>query len=141
MADLYYLPQNGDDLENVEIAEARMPSYTWRVDANANTVRGYTDEADALAQAIYHILSIERYMWPIYPQSYGSEIADLIGKPRDYAAAELRRTISEALLQDDRVTDVGGWEFVFGNDKNALTVSFSVTSVFGAFEIRGDLTR
>lgn len=141
MADLYYLPQNGDDLENVEIAEARMPSYTWRVDANANTVRGYTDEADALSQAIYHILSIERYMWPIYPQSYGSEIADLIGKPRDYAAAELRRTISEALLQDDRVTDVGDWDFVFGNDKNALTVSFSVTSVFGAFEIRGDLTR
>ncbi len=101
----------------------------------------YTDEADALAQAVFHILSIERFMWPIYPPSYGSEIADLIGKPRDYAAAELKRTISQALLQDDRITEVDDWDFVFGNDKNALTVTFTVTSIYGAFEFRGDLTR
>ena len=141
MADLYYLPQTGDDLENIEIAEAREPSFTWKIDTNTDSVRGYTDEADALSQAVYLILSIERYMHGIYPTSYGSEIADLIGKPRDYAAAELRRKISEALLQDDRITDVGEWEIEFGKAKNALTVSFTVTSIFGAFEIRGDLTR
>lgn len=141
MSDLYYLPQTGDDLENIEIAEARMPSFTWKVDTATGRVKGTTDEGDALSQAIFHILSIERYMWPIYPQSYGSEIADLIGKPRDFAAAELKRTISEALLQDDRITDVGDWDIVFGEDKNALTVSFTVTSIFGPLEIRGDLTR
>lgn len=141
MSDLFYLPRTGDDLENIEIAEARMPSLTWKVDIATDRVKGYTDEGDALSQAIFYILSIERYMHAIYPQSYGSEIADLIGKPRDYAAAELRRTISEALLQDDRVTDVGDWDIVFGNAKNALTVSFTVTSIFGPIEIRGDLTR
>ena len=50
-------------------------------------------------------------------------------------------SISEALLQDDRITDVGDWDIVFGNAKNALTVSFTVTSIFGPIEIRGDLTR
>jgi hypothetical protein len=86
-------------------------------------------------------LQIERYKWVIYPQGYGSEIADLIGQPHDYAAAELKRTITEALTQDDRVVDVGEWDIVFGEDKDALTVGFTVETIYGEIEIRGELTR
>ena len=139
MSDNYYLPNTGDDLEDIEFAEARMPGYTWHV--VDNRIRGMCDEAEALEQAIYHILSIERYQWVIYPQSYGSEIADLIGQPHDYAASELKRTITEALMQDDRVIDVGDWEFEFGYDKDALTAEFVVETIYGEIEIRGDLVR
>lgn len=139
MSDLFYLPTTGDDLEDVVLAEARMPGFTWHV--VDNRIRGMCDDREALEQTIYHILSIERYQWVIYPQSYGSEIADLIGRPHDYAAAELKRTITEALTQDDRVVDVGEWDIVFGNDKDALTVGFTVETIYGEIEIRGELTR
>ena len=139
MSDTFYLPQTGDDLENIELAEARMPGYTWHV--VDDRIRGMCDEREALEQAIYHILSIERYQWVIYPQSYGSEIADLIGQSHDYAAAELKRTITEALMQDDRVEDVGEWDIEFGEAKDALTVEFVVDTIYGEIEIRGELTR
>lgn len=139
MSDLYYLPQTGDDLDEVELAEARMPGFTWHV--VDNRIRGMCDEKEALEQTIYHILSIERYKYVIYPQSYGSEIADLIGKPHDYAAAELKRTITEALTQDDRVVSVGEWDIVFGEDKDALTVGCTVETIYGEIEIKGELTR
>lgn len=139
MADLYYLPETGDDLDELELAQARMPSLTFKVNDESQRVKGKTDFADALSQAVLHILNIERYQYVIYPQSYGSEISDLIGKPKDYAASELKRTISEALLQDDRIESVDNWSFEF--ERNKITTAFTVTSVFGEFELRGDLTR
>lgn len=139
MSDLFFLPTTGDDLDLIDLAESRMPGYTWHV--VDNRIRGMCDEKEALEQAIYHILQIERYKWVIYPQSYGSEIADLIGQPHDYAAAELKRTITEALTQDDRVIDVGEWDIVFGDAKDALTVGFTVETIYGEIEIRGGLTR
>lgn len=139
MSDLFYLPQTGDDLDEIELAQARQPGLTWHI--VDNRIRGLCDEREALEQTIYHILSIERYQWVIYPPSYGSEIADLIGRPHDYAAAELKRTITEALTQDDRVTAVGDWDIVFGDDKDALTVGFTVETIYGEITIRGELTR
>ncbi len=139
MSDLYYLPKTGDDLENIELAQTRMPGFTYKVNLDNNRVKGMTDFADALSQALYHILQIERYEYPIYPQSYGSELANLIGRSKDYAVSELKRTISEALLQDDRVTGVDDWDFSFG--MKTVTVSFTVSSIYGQFEFQGELTR
>ena len=42
-----------------------------------------TDERDAVLQAVYLILNVERYAFPIYSRNYGSELSDLIGKPKD----------------------------------------------------------
>ena len=139
MAELFYLPETGDDLDELDLAESRMPSFTFKVNEETQRVKGMTDLADALSQAIYHILSIERYKYVIYPQSDGWEIGELIGRPKDYAASELKRTISEALLQDDRIEAVDNWSFEFGKKK--VTATFTVTSIFGEFELRGDLTR
>ena len=57
-------------------------------------------------QAVYLILNVERYAFPIYSRDYGSELSDLIGTPRDYAISEIKRRITEALTQDDRITSV-----------------------------------
>lgn len=76
---------------------------------------------------------------PLTAPTLKSEIGELIGRPKDYAASELKRTISEALLQDDRIEAVDNWSFEFGKKK--VTATFTVTSIFGEFELRGDLTR
>ena len=132
--DLYYLPKTGEDLELIEFAEMRMPGYTHKLIIDQDRVRGMTDKADALLQAVYLILNIERYKYAIYSYRYGSELADLIGQPKNYAISEFKRRVYEALIQDDRITDVDSWEFI--TDKKWVTAFFIVHTIYGNVEVK-----
>jgi len=88
-----------------------------------------TDGADAMLQTIYLILSVERYAYPIYSYNYGVELEDLIGKPKDYVMSEVKRRITEALTQDDRINSVDGWEF--STTKKSVIVTFTVHTIYG----------
>lgn len=132
MADNSYLPQTGDDLDLVEFAMDRQPGYTYKLDISSGRVKGTTEDADALLQAVYLMLSVERYQYPIYSYDYGVELADLIGQPKDYVMSEVKRRITEALTQDDRINSVDGWEFE--STEKALIVTFTVHSVYGDIE-------
>ena len=123
------LPTTGDDLNLVTFQIGTQPSFTHRLDIDQRRVRGTADERDAVLQAVYLILNVERYAYPIYSRSYGSELADLIGKPKDYAMSEMKRRITEALLQDDRITGLGDWEFETG--RKSVRVSFVVHTIYG----------
>ena len=57
------------------------------------------------------------------------ELEDLYGEPSSYVCPELERRITEALVQDDRIKSVD--EFAFEIDGHAVTVSFTVHTVFG----------
>lgn len=132
MAELRYLPTTGDDLDLLEYALEQQPSYTYKLDIDKGRIKGMTDEADAMLQAIYLILSVERYQYPIYSYDYGVELADLIGQPKDYVMSEVKRRITEALTQDDRINSVDGWEFE--STKKALIITFTVHSIYGDIE-------
>ncbi len=127
-----YLPQAGEDLELIEFEEQRQPSYTYKLDIDRGRVKGMTDEADAMLQAIYLVLSVERYQYPIYSYNYGVELEDLIGQPKDYVMSEVKRRITEALTQDDRINSVDSWEF--DTTKKAVIVSFTVHTIYGDVE-------
>lgn len=126
-----YLPQTFND-DDIEFIEEQQPSYTYKLDIARGRVKGMTDEADAMLQAIYLILSVERYQYPIYSYNYGVELEDLIGQPKDYVMSEVKRRITEALTQDDRINSVDGW--VFENTKNAVSVTFTVHTIYGDVE-------
>ena len=96
------LPNTGDDLDLITLALDTQPSYTHKLDIDHSKVAGMTDERDALLQAVYLILNVERYAYPIYSRRYGVELVDLIGKPKEWAMSELKRRVDEALTQDDR---------------------------------------
>ena len=123
------LPTTGDDLDLVSFAVETQPSYTHKLDIDRNRERGMTDEQDAVLHAVYLILKVERYAYPIYSRNYGSELSDLIGKPKDYAMSEIKRRITEALTQDDRITSLDGWEFETG--RNWVRARFVVHTIYG----------
>ena len=108
------------------------PGYTHKLDIDRQRVSGMTDKRDALYQAIYLILNSERYAYPIYSRNYGSEFSDLIGKPKDYAMSEMKRRITEALEQDDRITGVGNWSFETG--RKTVLANFTVYTIFGELD-------
>lgn len=96
-------------------------------------IQGFTDELDALQQAIYKVLSTEKYEHPIYSFNYGIELDNLIGKDPAYVKIELMRRIKECLLQDERITNVNSFQFIINGDEMLCT--FDVTSIYGTTSI------
>ena len=94
--------------QDFEIAE--QPSQTYKMDLEGNSVRGFTDNRDAVKQAVFRILNTERYQYIIYPWWYGIETLDLYGKRVTYVCPELERRITEALLVDTRIRSVTDFE-------------------------------
>lgn len=115
----------GQDFEFEE-----QPTYTYKMNLDTGTIRGYTDGLDAMRQAIFKILQTERYQYVMYSWNYGIELLDLYGEPVSYVCPELERRITEALTWDERIKSVNNFEFdVIG--KGAIHVSFVAHTVFG----------
>lgn len=122
------IPQTSDDLRPDFTLEV-LPSKTFRLNHDTATIAGSIDQVKAVEQSIFLILNTERYQWLIFSWNYGVEFKQLIGRPTDYCIPEIERCIKEALLQDDRITDVS--EFQFKVHKKQIAVSFTVTSIYG----------
>ena len=127
------LPTTGENLDLINFSVVEQPSYTHKLVIDRNRVSGMTDQRDALFQAVYLILNVERYAYPIYSWRYGVELEDLIGKPKDYAMSEIKRRITEALTQDDRITSVDDWSFETG--RKSVLVRFTVYTIYGDLEV------
>ena len=124
------IPQNGDDLRQ-DFVFTTLPSRTLKMDHDWKTITGTIDQIQAVEQAVFLILTTERYQWLIFSWNYGVELQNLKGKDPEYCVPEIERRITEALLQDDRITAVENFQFEV-NKKKVLT-TFTVISIFGGF--------
>jgi len=117
----------------INIQEFTEPtSRTYKLNIDRETITGYTDEQEAIIQAIYLILNIERYDYLIYSWNYGIELKDLFGQPTFYVMAELERRITEALMVDSRITAVDNFEITREGKK--VHAKFTVHTIFGNVE-------
>ena len=114
-----------------------MPSKTYYINRNTNRISGYIDDKDAIIQAIYLILSTERYESVIYNWYYGTEFDSLVGKDRDFVKSELKRRIAEAILEDDRILDVTDFDISF--NKDIANVVFLVETNIGDININWEV--
>lgn len=119
-----------------ELEEETMPSNTYKM--NTDTINGNVDMLDAVVQASYKILATERYNTPIYSWDYGLETADLVGKPRYYVVSEIKRRITEALTQDDRIELVDNFEFSYPS-KNVIVCKFCINTIYGSSPLRKEV--
>lgn len=119
------------------LVEADIPSKTYKIfidgfTPNNDQISGYIDDLDAVKQAIYLILNTEKYEFPIYSWDYGIELIDLYGQPIPYVLSELERRITEALTQDDRISEVNNFEY--DKEGHRLHVKFNVITDFGTID-------
>lgn len=126
------IPQTGDDLRQ-DFVFTTLPSRTLKMDHDWKTINGTIDQIQAVEQAVFLILTTERYQWLIFSWNYGVELQNLIGKDPEFCVPEIERRIREALLQDDRITAVESFQFDV-NKKQVLT-TFQVVSVFGNINV------
>lgn len=115
---------------SADLTVESQPSKTYRMLTDRNIINGMCDGLDAMRQAVFKILNTERYQNIIYSWNYGVELNGLYGEPVTYVCPELQRRITEALLQDDRITAVSGFEFDTSK-KRTVRVTFTVHTIFG----------
>ena len=125
------------DYNTIYQQDNTMPSKTYYINRNTNRISGYIDDKDAIVQAIYLILSTERYESVIYNWYYGTEFDSLVGKGRDFVKSELKRRIAEAILEDDRILDVTDFDISF--NKDVANVVFLVETNIGDININWEV--
>lgn len=111
----------------------RQPNLTYRL--GDKTVAGKVDGLDSIRQAVFHILSTERYSSPVYDDDYGAELEQYIGKDIGYITADIENTLRDALCQDDRITDVQVDDVSrSAEQESACVVEFTVFTIYGNIE-------
>ncbi|MER1958791.1 MAG: DUF2634 domain-containing protein [Solibacillus sp.] len=115
-----------------DFEEVIEPSKNYNLILDKNRCVGFVDELEAMKQAIFLMLSVERYDHVIYSWNFGVEFNDLLGKPTNYVASEVKRRIRECLLQDDRINEVDS--FVVTTNKNKVHVKFTAHTIYGDVE-------
>lgn len=130
------IPKIAAMTQNLQVVTT--PTNTHKIMIDKDRVSGYTDGLEAMKQAVYLILSTERYAYPIYSWNYGIELRDLFGKQMNYVIPVLKQRIQDALSQDDRITSVE--DFDFKTNRNTLTATFTVKTTQGDFETSMEVT-
>ena len=128
-----------DDITNEFEIEAMQPTKTYRMNLDTIEVHGFTDEQEAMKQAIYKILQTERFWYnKVYSDNYGVELRDLIGQPIPYVLAEIPRRITEALTWDERITGAGNFEFDVRKGK--VHTTFTAYTIYGSLNLEWVVT-
>ena len=127
---------------SADITVKELPTKTHRMELyEGNYILGFVDSLKAMEQAIYKIIRTERYKYIIYSWNYAIELEDLFGMPVEYCVVELERRILEALLQDNRITAVNGFEFDTESERGTILIKkFIAETVFGEIQINDGLS-
>ena len=112
--------------------DKKLKTQTFGINLQQNFIGNKIDKLEAIRQSVYLTLSVEADKYIIYPYTYGIRTLDLFGKPIYYVMAVIPDRIKEALLSDDRITDVSDFEFKVNGRK--LTVKFIVHTIYGNIE-------
>jgi len=124
------IPQIGAEADITQIKIVPYPTFTYR--HTDNQIVGNTDELEAIQQAVYHILSTERYAYAIYDNNNGVELEKYRKRGFEYLEATIQSTLQDALFQDDRITAVTVTSIEKTGADSAL-VKFTVVCSKGTF--------
>jgi len=130
------IPEQQVDLTNLEIVS--QPSLTYKLDFERKRISGKIDNEEAIMQMVMKILYTERYAYVIYSPQYGVELDRLMGKDYNFIVSDLERTITEALLADDRILSIT--DFVAEQTAiDRMTATFTVNSIVGSANINTEV--
>lgn len=122
-----------DDLTQ-DYTVRKQPTHTYRLHFGGKPSHGRLDGLEAMKQAIYLALHIQRFRHEMYSWNYGIELDHMIGEQNSpLLQSKLKSAITEALLADDRIVSVDGFQFARPS-RGRLTVTFTVETTEGRLE-------
>lgn len=126
-----------DDEESDDFEEYDAPDLTYELNNYTDHIQNTCDGLEAVRQSVYHLLTTERYDYPIYSWDYGMETKDLIGKPSSYVISALELRVRDALSVDDRIKEVR--DFTAEVRKEQIMYSFNCVTKYGEFDYNGEI--
>lgn len=129
-------PFDIDDEEIDPVIEEDKTPSDYEIDLNTGRLTGHIISGlDAVKQWAYIVLLTERYFYPQYTWDHGSELQTLIGQnyDEDYIQSEVQRMIEDALMVSDDVLGID--DVICIMDKDKLTVTFTINTVYGRGEM------
>ena len=128
------LPDVSTDFSESAVTLVPYPTKTYRLNFDGSASKGMIDGIEAMKQAIFLCLSTERFQYEMFSWNYGVEIAEKLGQiPNDWIRLQLKKTVTEALMQDDRITAVTNFQYAYNKNKT-LYMSFNVETSEGNIE-------
>lgn len=118
-----------ENSENFQI----LPATTFKIDSESKRIIGKIDGPEAVMQFIRKVLRTDKYAFEIYDWYYGNELLKLVGHSYDYIVTRVPNIFKEALLVDDRITDVRDFTFEKG-EVDSMLVSCVVDTVYGSIK-------
>lgn len=112
---------------------------TYAMDFRHKRIAGFTDGKEAAMQAIWKILSTQRFAHLIYDDQYGCDIMNKIGASgltKQYLDSDVPKMVEEALLADERITGVADFRYeILSCD--SVHVEFTAYTIYGDLEVKG----
>ena len=124
------------DVEEVQDDTSYL-TRTYKIDFDKGRIAGFTDDLDALEQAITKILLTERFKNLIYSNEYGSEVKETLmsdGCTNEFLETEIPALIEEALMQDLRILSVGNFKLDFSDD--CVDIECDVSTIYGDTNVK-----
>ncbi len=97
--------------------------------ASKGKISGYIYDLDALKQSINHILETAVSEHIIYSFNFGNGLLNVDANSKDELKAKSQNYIKQALLYDDRISDVHS--FSFESEGDCLFITFLVDTIWG----------
>lgn len=131
------IPQIENDGLTLDFEEVVQPTKNYNLIIEQNRCVGLVDGIEAMKQAIFLMLSVERYEHIIYSWNTGREFKDLFGKPTAYVVSEAPRRIRDCLLQDDRINEVDSFEV--SAQKKKVHIKYTAHTIFGEIPLEQEV--
>lgn len=129
---------------NLEPAQSDKPpdkgTKTFYINLDENRIEQRIEGLQAVEQSIIRMLSTERYAYLIFDRDYGAALEKYVGKSYGYIAGDIGREIKEALLTDDRITEVHDFTFEREGNGDLLRVGFVVDTIYGATRMNAQVS-
>lgn len=122
-----------DEIIN-KLEKKKYSNKDYKLSEDGTRIVGFVDDLEEIKQTIYLILSTERYEYQTMSDNTGVELWDKYGEDIRLIDLKVANTIVDALLADDRITEVNGVDLkrvdrgVYATTQNVKTVIGDITS-------------
>lgn len=131
-------PELSPEVQSTETFEI-LPTKTYMIDYANKRIIGTIEGRDTVMQFVHKVLNTDKYAFEIYDWYYGNELLKLVGQPYDYVVTRIPNIFRDALLVDDRITDVRDFTFVKSTIDSVLVVCY-IDTVYGEIKYEQEVT-
>ncbi len=119
-------------IDETEVSEKKS-NKAFEIDFENKKLGGIIDSREALKQAIHIALITQRYKYPVFSHSYGTDYDEAFDDGYMKAMGKVKNAVCDSLLCDDRISAVE--DFEFERKVGKIAVSFRVVTNLGDIEM------